>query len=189
MNFPNSFETDRLHLRTPRLEDAPIIFEAYAQDEEVCRYMTWLPYEQLDDYESWLEGKIKSIGVTTSTYVICPIDDPSKPIGMVDAQIDTFKAEVGYALSKDEWGKGLMTEAVASFVDLLLSHDSICRVSAVCDLDNPASSRVMEKSGMSYEGVLKNYIIHPNISNKPRDAKCYSKITSSTSCANTLDAI
>jgi [ribosomal protein S5]-alanine N-acetyltransferase len=174
MQIVDNLNTYRLHLRIPQLSDAQSIFASYAQDAEVCRYMTWLPYTEQETYEAWLSDKINSIGNTAATFVICDIKQPSKVLGMVDARVESFKAEIGYALSKDEWGKGLMTEAVSAFVKLLLSIDGIYRVSAVCDLDNLASSRVMEKCGMSYEGILRRYIIHPNISIEPRDVKSYS---------------
>jgi hypothetical protein len=44
MNFPPCFETSRLHLRIPKTDDASTIFDAYGQDMEVCRYMTWTPH-------------------------------------------------------------------------------------------------------------------------------------------------
>ncbi|MGJ8678364.1 MAG: GNAT family N-acetyltransferase [Akkermansiaceae bacterium] len=174
MQIIDSLNTDRLHLRVPQLRDAQSIFDSYAQDAEVCRYMTWSPYTEQETYEAWLSEKINSIGKTAVTFVICDIKHPSKVVGMVDARVESFKAEIGYALSKDEWGKGLMTEAVSAFVKLLLSIDGIYRVSAVCDLENSASAKVMKKSGMSYEGILRRYIIHPNISEEPRDVKSYS---------------
>ena len=176
MNIPLSFETNRLHLRIPNLDDAHTIFDAYAQDVEVCRYMTWTPHGRVDTLKSWLEETISEFGKTNAAYILCPIDEPTKAIGMIDARIEGFKAEIGYTLSKDLWGQGLMTEALTSFIDLLLSYHQIYRVSAVCDVKNSASSKVMEKSGMSYEGILRRFIIHPNISNDPRDVMCYSKI-------------
>ena len=174
MKSPSRYKTERIHLRIPQLADAKTIFEAYAQDIAVCRYMTWRPFSEFELYESWLVDKIDSIGKTSLAYMLCDTDDHYKVYGMIDARIESFTAEVGYALSQDQWGKGLMTEALTSFVKLLLSEDEIYRVCAVCDLDNPASARVMEKSGMSYEGILKRYIIHPNISDEPRDVKSYS---------------
>ena len=175
MYLEESYNTERLHLRRPQISDAPQIFDSYAQDEDVCRYMTWLPYEDLRAYEDWLSDKIASIGKKVQTYVICHVDNKSRVIGMLDATIKGHKAEVGYALAKEEWGKGYMTEAVSKLLEALLAEPDIYRVSAVCDLENLGSSRVMEKSGMTYEGILRCYIIHPCISNEPRDVKCYSK--------------
>ncbi len=58
-------------------------------------------------------------------------------------------------------------------IDWCLSQQAIYRVWAICDVDNPASARVMAKAGMEYEGVLKKFCVHPNISPIPRDVLCY----------------
>jgi ribosomal-protein-alanine N-acetyltransferase len=55
----------------------------------------------------------------------------------------------------------------------LLKQPDIYRVFATCDVENPASARVMEKVGMQCEGILRKYIVHPNISNGPRDSYMY----------------
>ena len=54
--------------------------------------------------------------------------------------------------------------------------EAIFRIWAVCDLDNFASARVLEKAGMQREGVLRRYILHPNISSEPRDVYCYATV-------------
>ena len=69
-----------------------------------------------------------------------------------------------------------MTEAARSVVDLSLSDPQVRRVWAVCDVDNAASARVMEKVGMTFEGVLRRWVIHPNVSPDPRDALCYALV-------------
>jgi hypothetical protein len=52
----------------------------------------------------------------------------------------------------------------------------IFRVWALCDVDNLASARVMEKVGMQREGILRRWILHPNLSDEPRDVYCYSVV-------------
>jgi RimJ/RimL family protein N-acetyltransferase len=54
-----------------------------------------------------------------------------------------------------------------------LKQQAIFRIWAVCDVDNAASARVMEKAGMQREGVLRRWSVHPNISAEPRDSFCY----------------
>ena len=51
---PREFRTQRLILRPPRMEDAPAIFQSYASDPEVTRYLTWPPYENVEDLEAFL---------------------------------------------------------------------------------------------------------------------------------------
>ncbi|MDG2167667.1 MAG: GNAT family protein [Opitutales bacterium] len=45
----------------------------------------------------------------------------------------------------------------------------------MCDIENPASGRVMEKAGLSLEGTFKRYDIHPNMGDEPRDVHSYAK--------------
>jgi ribosomal-protein-alanine N-acetyltransferase len=95
-------------------------------------------------------------------------------IGMIEIRISKHKADLGYVLTKSEWGKGYMPEAVKVIIDWALRQNNIYRVWAVCDLENDSSARVMEKVGMRKEGVLKRWLIHPNIAPEPRDCFCYS---------------
>jgi len=69
-----------------------------------------------------------------------------------------------------------MAEALIEVRDLAFSLPEIQRFQLVCDVENPASARVMEKAGFEKEGVLRKYILHPNISDVPRNCLCYSYI-------------
>jgi RimJ/RimL family protein N-acetyltransferase len=69
-----------------------------------------------------------------------------------------------------------MTEVLAAVVEWAFSVPSIHRVWAVCDLENHASARLLERNGFRREGVLQKWSIHPNVSNIPRDCYCYAKI-------------
>jgi [ribosomal protein S5]-alanine N-acetyltransferase len=93
---------------------------------------------------------------------------------MLAARIDgRHRVAVGYVLARSAWGKGYVPEALRAVIDVLWTRPEIYRVWAVCDVDNPASARVLEKVGMEREGVLKRYIAHPNVSEEPRDVYCY----------------
>jgi RimJ/RimL family protein N-acetyltransferase len=65
--------------------------------------------------------------------------------------------------------------------DWVLAQPEIHRVWAVCDVDNLASARVMEKSGMEREGRLRRWAVHPNLSGGPRDFWCYSRVKEASS--------
>lgn len=51
---PQIIETHRLKLRSPYLEDAPAIFEQYAQDREVTKYMTWQLHSNIKTTQKFL---------------------------------------------------------------------------------------------------------------------------------------
>jgi RimJ/RimL family protein N-acetyltransferase len=97
-------------------------------------------------------------------------------IGMAQIQIDRFKANIGYVLARSEWGKGYMPEAAKALLDWAMNRREIYRVWAVCDVENTASARVLEKIGMKREGTLSRWIIHPNVSDEPRDCYCYALV-------------
>ena len=69
-----------------------------------------------------------------------------------------------------------MTEALQPLVNWVINQPEIYRVWAVCDCENLASARVLEKIGMTREGVLRRWLIHPNLSDVPRDCLCYAKV-------------
>ena len=92
---------------------------------------------------------------------------------MLEIRPDSFKASIGYVLARTCWGQGFMSEAVSEIVRIVLSDPSMYRVEAFCDVENAASARTLEKAGMRREGIMRRYIIHPALSNEPRDCCLY----------------
>ena len=68
-----------------------------------------------------------------------------------------------------------MTEALRAAVGWALAAPGVYRVGAVCDVDNPGSARVMEKAGLTREGLLRRWMVHPNVSDEPRDCFIYGR--------------
>lgn len=81
------------------------------------------------------------------------------------------RAELGYVLAREFWGRGLMPEAVRAVVRFGFSRMDLNRVEARCIAENTASARVMEKAGMTYEGTLRE---REFIKGAYRDMKLYS---------------
>ena len=69
-----------------------------------------------------------------------------------------------------------MSEVLTSAVELALALPGIFRVHAICDVENVASARVMEKSGLRREGCLRRYVVHPNVADEPRDCWSYAAV-------------
>ncbi len=103
-----------------------------------------------------------------------PADD--RAIGAVSCCVAGHSADYGYVLNRRFWGHGYATEASRAIVDWVFSVPSVWRLSATCDTANVASARVLEKSGLSREGLLRRAIIRPNLAREPRDAFLYSKV-------------
>jgi ribosomal-protein-alanine N-acetyltransferase len=173
MKPPEQFETERLSLRKPRMDDAPAIFASYAQDPEVTRYMTWRPHKNVEETYRILELMLKFWDEENSYSYVISLKHSDSVIGMISMHPDGFKVGLGYVLARPHWGKGNMPEAARVITNWLLGQPDIYRVFAVCDVENLASARVMEKAGMIREGILHRNSIHPNVSDEPRDSYIY----------------
>jgi ribosomal-protein-alanine N-acetyltransferase len=68
-------------------------------------------------------------------------------------------ATVGYWLGEEFWGCGIMTEAVTAVTDFCFENFPLRRISAEVFANNPASARVLEKAGFTFEGCLKNNVL------------------------------
>ncbi|HST31141.1 MAG TPA: GNAT family N-acetyltransferase [Chthoniobacterales bacterium] len=68
-------------------------------------------------------------------------------------------AEFGYWLSEEFWGQGIMSEVVPAFADYCFEKFSLKRMFASAYATNPASARVLEKSGFVFEGRLRKSVI------------------------------
>ena len=66
-------------------------------------------------------------------------------------------------------------KAVRALGDIALAQPTLFRMEATCDVDNLASARTLEKSGLVREGRLARYTVHPNLSPEPRDCWLYAK--------------
>ena len=69
-----------------------------------------------------------------------------------------------------------MTEVLATVVDWAMCQPAVWRIGDVCDVENLASARVIEKAGLAREGILRRWNIHPNLGSEPRDCFSYAKV-------------
>ena len=176
MMFPEIIETARLLLRKPRPEDAKVIFDEYAQDPAVTRYMMWRPHTSVTTTEAFVASSIELWGMDSAFLYIITGRPDGDLLGAIDIRPRPPRADIGYVLARRHWGHGLGPEAIGAIVIAALSMPEIFRVEATCDVENVASARALEKAGLSREGLLRRYIIHPNISAEPRDSYLYSKV-------------
>ncbi len=173
MRPPEIIETPRLRLRPPVMDDAALIFERYAQDTEVTRYLIWRPHQTVEETRAFLRRCISEWENGSAFQWVLSRKEDGGLVGMAEIRIDGYKADLGYLLARPHWGRGYMAEAVRAIIDWTLEQKGIYRIWAVCDVENSASVRVLEKVGMRREGVLRRWSIHPNLGDEPRDCYCY----------------
>ena len=170
--FPDSVETRRLHLRRPVPADAERIFQTYAQDAEVTRYLVWVPHQSVDTTRKFIAFcQDRWASSVAFPYVITRKED-GQLLGVIEVRPDGHRANFGYVLARAYWGNGFMPEAITAMAKITL-QPPVYRMEATCDVENRASARALEKCGFLREGLLRRYIIHPNISPEPRDSLLY----------------
>jgi len=169
-----TWETSRLLARPPAVADAPVVFDEYASDPHVSRYMTWRPHENAADTPKFLaRGERFWTDGSAYPWSLWRKEDAAF-VGMIEIRVTASAVNLGYALARRWWRQGFMTEALRPVVQWALAQPSVYRVWATCDIDNLASARVLERVGMTREGVLRRWLVHPNLSDAPRDCLCYS---------------
>jgi [ribosomal protein S5]-alanine N-acetyltransferase len=171
---PEILRTARLLLRLPVVEDAEQIFTRYSQDYDVTKYLIWRPHKSVDETIIFLERCILGWKEMRSFPWVVVRKEDGTLIGMIEMRIVNGQADIGYVLAQDVWGQSYATEMAKAVVSWAMEQPQIQRVWATCDCDNVASARVLEKVGLKFEKVLKEYIVHPNISDDPRDSMLYS---------------
>jgi RimJ/RimL family protein N-acetyltransferase len=174
--LPDRLETERLILRPIARGDALAIFAGYAQDPEVVRYLIWRPHRRLIDTEAYIARCLAAPAVRSRTYALIDRIE-MRLVGAFDLRRpEPHRIDCGYVLARPFWGRGLMTEALRAAAHWAMAEPEIWRIGAVCDAANIASARVMEKAGFAPEGVLRRWLVHPNIGPEPRDCLSYALI-------------
>lgn len=157
-------ETKRLYLRPVTMADASAIF-SYASVKENIEYVTFPIHETLADTLKVIEDNFLPRSEHDQfTSMVIVLKETQAVIGMIDfTKYQREKAELGYILHRDYWGKGYMTEAAKVLVDYGFNHGIrkfICRHHP----DNPGSQKVMRKLGFIQEGIQRQETYFENIS-------------------------
>lgn len=153
-------ETDRLILRKFNLDDAQDVF-AYASNPEVARYVTWDAHATIENsiaFINWVLERYNAGRTSDWAIVLKETGQVVGSIGLVEMDDKNARCEVGYVIAQPIWGRGLMPEALRRVVRFLLEEGGVNRVEAIHVLENEASGKVMEKVGMTFEGILKQRI-------------------------------
>lgn len=174
---PSTFTTARLSARRPREDDAAAVFEAYANDPEVTRYLSWPAYTRMEPLRAFLAESVSHWTKNESpfSWLLC-LKGSDRPIGSIGVTLDRGKAMFGYVLAKKCWGHGFAAEALRFLVDWSLAQPEISRAWAYCDVENPTSIRVMEKAGMVREGLLRRWHVCPTLGPELRDCVVCAKV-------------
>jgi ribosomal-protein-alanine N-acetyltransferase len=153
-------ETVRLRLRPLGLRDAEDIYD-YARDPHVAATTSWTPHPDVAFTRRYIERVLKAYRDGDPAPWGVELRESGRVIGtcgFTEWYHRHGRAALGYALARAHWGRGYTTEAVAAVIRHGFITLQFNRIEAMCLPDNHASARVMEKTGMRYEGLLRQYL-------------------------------
>jgi [ribosomal protein S5]-alanine N-acetyltransferase len=159
---PPELITARLRLRAPLTTDAPSIF-ALRSDPTTMSYVPRPLAGSVEDARILLDkvqqemrenkGRTWAITRTGRTEAL-------GLIGILRLKPEHYRAEVGYSLRREHWGKGYMSEALAAVAEHAFRILGFHSIEAVVDPRNIGSIRVLERNGFVREGLFKENFFH-----------------------------
>jgi RimJ/RimL family protein N-acetyltransferase len=161
MNFPHSFETERLIIRCPLPGDGVLVYEAATETLDILKL--WMPWAQKPLSQEEMEANVRQAHCQflersdlrfhlfekgSNLFV------GSSGLHRIDWSIRKF--EIGYWCRKRLMGKGYITEAVRGLTVFAFEMLKANRIEIRCDQRNVRSRKVAERLGYTLEGVLRN---------------------------------
>ena len=169
-SFP-LLSTPRLILRALALTDLDDLYE-YASDPEIDRYTPWDHYKNIEEARENLNEFLEAYEKHGFWAWGIEHHADKKLIGIINFNKPGYdrKVEVGYTIARKYWGQGLATEALQVLIQYGFEKLDVARIEAVILPENKASSKVLLKAGMQFEGLLRSYQVWKG---KPSDLEMY----------------
>ncbi|MBR4933629.1 MAG: GNAT family N-acetyltransferase [Clostridia bacterium] len=158
---PPTLFTERLMLRKILKSDSEDYYE-FASDPAVTKYLLWKPHESFSftrHYLSYLQGRYRA----GEFYDWGIVDRASGRLigtcGFTAFDLINNSAEVGYVLHRDFWHHGIAAEALTRVLEFGFQTLCLRRIEARYMVGNDNSRGVMEKVGMTFEGVKRDSLL------------------------------
>ncbi|MCA0199277.1 MAG: GNAT family N-acetyltransferase [Proteobacteria bacterium] len=151
--------TRRLHIREYVVADIPTVFQ-YVNDAAYWQYQrSEAPTaQQLDTLLKWVVSE-QAAKPRLAYFLAATRKDTGEIIGEAVLKIVNpaeRQAELGFGVAPRFWKQGFGTEIATALLDVAFSQLKMHRVSAQCSPENKGSIRVMQKTGMAREGLLRD---------------------------------
>jgi len=155
-----TISTTRVTLRPFSLTDAREV-QRMAGNIKIAQMTGTVPHPYLDGMaETWISKHADNFA--NGDGICWAIEDANskKLVGCISFMLSKAhkKAEAGYWVGEEFWGKGYCTEAMNIGIEFSFKHFDLNKITSRHLAQNPASGKVMIKAGMTQEGFLKQEI-------------------------------
>ena len=142
-----TIESKRLIFRPWEKSDAPTLFNGWANNEEITKYLTWNPHKDIETTNYIIDKRIKEYEEKDRINFAIVLKENNILIGSIDVVgYINNNPEIGYMLKKEYWNKGYMSEACLRVIKFLFSL-GFKKIYIRAQVENIASNRVIQKCG------------------------------------------
>ena len=157
---PPQIETEHLILRAMRVSDAADMYE-YASNPQTTEYLLWSPHpaqQSTAEYLRYIESLYKQGGFYDWAVILKSENKMIGTGGYAHVEEKHGCAEIGYVLNPAYWHKGYGTEVASELISFGFSVLGFNRIQARYMVGNEYSRSVMEKCGMTFEGIQRQLL-------------------------------
>lgn len=148
----------RLILRPLKVSDATMMFNNWAYDDRVTKYLSWPSHQSVETTKkSLMVRKKKYLKFKYYDWGIV-VKDTKELIGTITVvRQNSLKKimELGFCIGYEWWGNGYTAETMKIVIGYLFQNTNVNWIEACHDKRNNNSGKVMRKSGMTYEGTFR----------------------------------
>lgn len=180
LDFPYSFDTERLTIRGPLPGDGLELHTAVIESQEALR--PWMPWAvdimSAEDHEVRVrEGQLKYLA-REDLWMILLLKGTHTIVGgsglhRINWRVPKF--EIGYWVRTGYERRGYITEAVNGLTQFAFETLGAKRVEIRCDARNVRSAAVAERTGFPHEGTLRHDDRH-HLTGELRDTLIFAKV-------------
>jgi len=157
-----TLETERLILRQFIKDDLEPMFHNCWCDPDVWKWTSYDPMNSIDDvltlnniFTDYWFAKYEKFDYYNWAIQLKLSNEVIGRLRGMHPNDQLSQIELAYELGRNWWNQGLMTEAVKTVIDFFFNEVGFNRVCSNHASENPASGKVMQKCGMTYEGIMR----------------------------------
>ena len=154
-------ETERTLIRIVGPDDLPDLLEINSSDE-VTRYVPYKTWVTAADSHAWLERMERLQAGGDTLQLVIALRDTGQVIGaclLFAFDAASSRAEIGYVLGRQYWGRGYMHEAIGAVMRFVFERLGLRRLEATIDPRNAASLKLVQRLGFASEGLRRQRVL------------------------------
>jgi ribosomal-protein-alanine N-acetyltransferase len=154
--FPN-IETKNLILESFTIQDAEELFKIRS-DNRVTKYLDRNNHKTVEESKTMIQGIIQSYKDKTGINWIIREKGSLKVVGYIGFWSlikENVRAEIGYALKPEYWGKGYMSEALFKVIEYGFKEFELHSIVGNVNPENKSSIKILEKFGFKKEAYFR----------------------------------